>query len=194
MSIKEVTPKGAQPQKHGLFGFFKNRKKTASKDALVKIYVIFKLSDKERKNPITFVSTKQQALEAIDLYDYYTHFSHFSSWCRIRHYDIDDEKAWERYAETVLATEAESDDTYGYTMVEYLYSQDNLASIIRMTALCTPLLASYENEEESENYAMATAHMKPSKLDLMISEATDELGQLDDARAKSAESTEEERQ
>ena len=56
-------------------------------------------------------------------------------------------------------------------MVEYFYSQDNLASIIRMTALCTPLGASYENDAEQENYDMAMGHEEPSDLDRSISEA-----------------------
>ena len=116
-------------------------------------------------------------MEAIDLYDYYTHFSHFSSWCKIHNHTIDETKAWDRYAETVLAYEAEEDDSYGYTMVEYFYSQDNLASIIRMTALCTPLGASYENDAEQENYEMATGHEDLSDLDRSITEATAALGE-----------------
>lgn len=179
MTIREVP---SQKEKEGekgsrLLNFFKRRRKVASKNSLIRIYAIFKLTDVNRTNPIAFVSTQEQAMEAIDLYDYYTHFSHFSSWCKIHNHTIDDTKAWDRYAETVLAYEAEEDDSYGYTMVEYFYSQDNLASIIRMTALCTPLGASYENDAEQENYEMATGHEDLSDLDRSITEATAALGE-----------------
>ena len=173
MTIQEVPSKKGKEEKTGsrFLDFFRRHRKVASKNSLVRVYAIFKITDENRTNPIAFVSTPEQALEAIDLYDYYTHFSHFSSWCKIHNYTIDDTRAWDRYAETVLAYEAEEDDSYGYTMVEYFYSQDNLASIIRMTALCTPLGASYENDAEQENYDMAMGHEDPSDLDRSISEA-----------------------
>lgn len=158
----------------------KIKRKIMKPNDFVNIYAVYNSTDTSHKHPIAFTATREEALQAIDQFVFYKHFAHFKHWCPLHNLPINRGSSWDVYCDNVLAEQCSVTDTGGdYIIVEYHYTRQDIASILRMFTLCTPLAVGYEFEEEYTYYEEMTKNNKPTDLDAAINDVAKTFAELE---------------
>lgn len=113
-------------------------------------------------DPVTFVSTYDEAIMALDQYLYLKHYTHFRQWCPLHGYKVDHSKAWLAYSKTVLREEYIGSPLY--TIVQINYEPNVIASLLRAYNHCTPMGLPFDTPEEIDEFATRMEELPESEL------------------------------
>ena len=108
------------------------------------VYVVYNLAYSDI--PLTFVSTRDEAIEVANRYLYANHYPHYKLWCHYHDLDIRAEDSWEQYINTVIASSQSLSDKFEVAQIEY--DLDYFTSVLRKLAHCMPLGFDFEYPDE----------------------------------------------
>lgn len=141
------------------------QRRVAKRDALVSLYAVYLSSDKKHAHPLSFFPDYNTALMVIDQYVFFKHFPHYKMWCELHGYKPDRNNGWDVYHNTVLKDEYTNKTDTKFQIVEYLYSADDIASILRSFSGCIPLALPFERKEEYDFHAAAMAGQEETEIE-----------------------------
>ncbi len=101
--------------------------------------------------PITFTSTKDEAIIALDQYLYLKHYKHFRAWCALRDLKVDHTNNWKEYAKNIIHTDQKGHPVY--VIVKIDYGPDMIASLLRYVSDSPIMGCPFDTEEEIAAYS-----------------------------------------
>ena len=128
------------------------------KAASLKPFTLWAVFDNtiDSDTPITFTTTREEAIIALDQYLYLKNYIHFRMWCNLRDLPINHGSSWSRYSQDILIDELSTDPATNeapYLITRLDYKPNIIASLLRSINNCIPLGCSFDTEEEIEEFS-----------------------------------------
>lgn len=99
----------------------------------------------------TILTSKKQIIPWIRKKCLVNNWSHFKDWCNLRKLDFNDDNNQDEYIDTCLDP---LEDKNSFYVEKIKYNKEALASILRISNLCTPLGLPWETKEEEEAFKL----------------------------------------